>query len=277
MITRLPGSSIEVALEPPRAPIRHAVLDFDGTISYIRDGWQDFMVPMMLEVLGECRSGESEAQLLELIKGFVDQLTGKQTIYQMIRLAEEVEARGGTPLDPKEYKRRYHELLEPLARRRLAGLAAGTIPRDELLIPGAAGFLEELRRRGVTLYLASGTDIEFVLEESKALGVDRLFSGGIFGALPNYQDFSKEKVIRKILADFRLGGPELVVIGDGYVEIENARQVGAVAVGIYTEERNRFHMNSKKRERLLAAGAHVLAPDLAEGRAILDYLGVSSS
>ena len=46
-----PGAPFEVALEPPRGRIRHAVLDFDGTISSIRDGWQDFMVPMMVEVV----------------------------------------------------------------------------------------------------------------------------------------------------------------------------------------------------------------------------------
>ena len=265
---------MEIADPPPRGKVRHAVLDFDGTISYIRDGWQDFMVPMMLEVLSSCRTGETEEELLALIKDYVDHLTGKQTIYQMIRLAEEVRKRGGAPLDPLEYKRRYHERLGPLALSRIRGLQEGRIRREDLLVPGSAEFLEELRRRGVSLYLASGTDIEFVVEEARALGVDRLFDGGIFGALPNYKDFSKEKVIRKILADFRLGGPELMVVGDGYVEIENAREVGAVAVGVYTEERNSYHMNAGKRERLLRAGAHILAPDLCEGRAILDWLEV---
>ena len=202
----------------------------------------------------------------------MDHLTGKQTIYQMIRLAEEVRKRGGRPLEPLEYKRRYNERLDPLARSRIEGLRRGTIAREDLLVPGSAEFLQEMRRRGLSLYLASGTDIEFVRDEAAVLGVDGLFDGGIFGALPNYKDFSKEKVIRKILDDFGLGGPELLVVGDGFVEIENARSVGAVAVGIYTEERNRYHMNTDKRGRLLGAGAHLLAPDLREGRAILDYL-----
>ncbi len=117
--------------------------------------------------------------------------------------------------------------------------------------------------------------LEFVRGEAESLDLARYFDGGIFGALPNYRDFSKEKVIRKIIADFGLGGPELLVVGDGYVEIENARQVGAVTVGIWTEERNRYHMNSRKRERLLEAGAHLLAPDLRDGRAMLDWLGVA--
>lgn len=273
----IPGTSVEVIDPPPRGRIRHALLDFDGTISYVRDGWQDFMVPMMVEILRACGTGETEEELLEIVKDWVDRLTGKQTIYQMIRLAEEVKARGGTPLDPRDYKRLYHDRLWPLARRRLDGLRDGTIRREDLLVRGSLEFLEELRRRGVSLYLASGTDIEFVREEAAALGIEDYFDGGIFGALPNYKDFSKEKVIRMILSDFRLGGPELLVAGDGYVEIENARAVGAVALGIYTEERNRYHLNAGKRGRLLEAGAHLLAPDLREGTAILDHLEVGRS
>jgi phosphoglycolate phosphatase len=272
--SRIPGTSIEIAEVPPRGLIRHAVFDFDGTISYIRDGWQDFMVPMMVEVLKATGTGESEEDLQGQVIDYVDRLTGKQTIYQMIRLAEEVRKRGAEPLDPLEYKRRYHERIAPLAGSRIGAIAEGRARREDFLVPGAGEFLEEMRRRGIKLYLASGTDIEFVREEAGALKLIGLFDGGIFGALPNYKDFSKEKVIRKIIADFRLGGPELIVVGDGFVEIENARQVGAVAAGIWTEERNRYHMNKRKRERLLAAGAHILAPDLREGKAMLDWLGV---
>ena len=58
-IDRIPGTAVEVISPPPRGRVRHCVLDFDGTISYIRDGWQDFMVPMMLEELAACSTGET--------------------------------------------------------------------------------------------------------------------------------------------------------------------------------------------------------------------------
>ena len=51
-------------------------------------------------------------------------LTGRQTIYQMIQLAEEVRRRGGQPLDPLAYKHRYHDLL----MRRIEGQAPPDIP-----------------------------------------------------------------------------------------------------------------------------------------------------
>ena len=34
-----------------RGQINQALFDFDGTLSLIREGWQDIMVPMMVEKL----------------------------------------------------------------------------------------------------------------------------------------------------------------------------------------------------------------------------------
>ena len=67
-------------------------------------------------------------------------------------------------------------------------------------------------------------------------------------------------VIQKILTDFNLSGSELLIIGDGYVEIENAKAVGAIAVGVASVEDNVYNMNADKRERLIRAGADIIIP-----------------
>src|SRR5271169_1597297 len=97
----LPGTSVEVVREVKLdvAP-RFALFDFDGTLSLVREGWPDVMIPMMVEELAATGSDESQAKLTALVRNFVMDLNGKQTIYQMIRLAEEIKARGGTPQDP---------------------------------------------------------------------------------------------------------------------------------------------------------------------------------
>jgi len=56
-------------------------------------------------------------------------------------------------------------------------------------------------------------------------------------------------------------------------EIENARDVGANRLALVTAERNRYHMNEQKRERLIRAGAQLLADDLQGGETVLAYLG----
>ena len=80
---------------------RVVLFDFDGTISTIRSGWMDVTVPMMVEILHDLKSGESEEQLRGVVEEFVGRLTGKQTMYQMVELAENISKRGGTPLDPQ--------------------------------------------------------------------------------------------------------------------------------------------------------------------------------
>src|SRR5581483_8035893 len=109
----------------PRGRFRSVLFDFDGTLSLIREGWPQVMVPMMVEVLKATSTSESESELAQKVETFVMRLNGRQTIYQMIQLAEEVRKRGREPLDPLAYKHRYHDLLMQRIEGRLAALASG--------------------------------------------------------------------------------------------------------------------------------------------------------
>ncbi len=269
----LPNTAIEI-VRPNilRGEIRHALFDFDGTLSLIREGWQEVMVPMMVDVLMETPRHESREELTTIVREFVDRLTGKQTIYQMLQLQEEVRARGGQPLEALEYKRLYYDLLWQRIAHRVEGLKAGTIPREEMLVPGSLDILEALQARGVTCYLASGTDIAYVKDEAEALGLTPYFAGGIYGALDEWEKFSKALLIQQILKEHQLSGHQLVVFGDGYVEIENAVAVGGIAVGVASDEVRRAGINAWKRNRLINAGAHLIIPDFREADALVRYL-----
>src|SRR5438477_11738802 len=95
----------------PRGRFRAVLFDFDGTLSLIRRNWQNVMIPMMADELAATGTAETREELLDHVEEFVMRLNGKQTIYQMIQLADEVRARGGRPLEPIAYKHRYHDLL----------------------------------------------------------------------------------------------------------------------------------------------------------------------
>ncbi|MDH7600675.1 MAG: haloacid dehalogenase-like hydrolase [Armatimonadota bacterium] len=252
--------------------IRSALFDFDGTISVIREGWQEVMVPMMVEELLKTPNHESEDELRAYVRDYVDLLTGKDTIYQMIRLAEEVKARGGQPRDPLEYKREYHARLWRRIESRVLGLKSGQINPRDMVIEGAIDFLAELDRRGVVMYLASGTDHPYVVDEARALGIDVFFGDRIYGALDNYWERSKATVIRHILESHNLGGDSLVAFGDGFVEIENCKQVGGLAVGVASDEIARRGINAWKRERLIRAGADLIIPDYTDPEPLLEML-----
>src|SRR5919112_192010 len=104
---------------------RVALFDFDGTLSLIRSGWMDVMVPMMVELLLETKSGETVNDLRLVVEEFVGRLTGKQTMYQMIELAENIEKRGGKPLEPIAYKKIYLDRLWNTIEHRIDELRTG--------------------------------------------------------------------------------------------------------------------------------------------------------
>lgn len=68
-------------------------------------------------------------------------------------------------------------------------------------------------------------------------------------------------VIRKIISDHHLRGSELLGFGDGYVEIENVKEIQGFAVGVATDETNRCGVDQWKRNRLIHAGADIVIPD----------------
>src|SRR6267378_8192977 len=106
---------------------RVVLFDFDGTLSLIRSGWMDVMVPMMVEILLDLKTGETEEDLRAVVEDYVWCLTGKETIYQMIAFAEAIEARGGTPLDPLAYKKMYLDLLWWKIEGRVNSLRQGRV------------------------------------------------------------------------------------------------------------------------------------------------------
>lgn len=257
----------------PRPHIRHVLFDFDGTISLIREGWPQVMVPMFAEVLPPL-PGETEEQRRKLAFEDIMALNGKQTIYQMIQLAERIRERGGKPQEPLEYKHEYLRRLNLRIADRLEALRAGRLRTDDLLVLGTRDLLERLTARGLTLYLASGTDEQYVKQEAALLDVTRYFGPRIYGALDDYKNFSKKMVIERILRENAIPGDALLAIGDGYVEIQNTKEVGGLAIAVASDEANNGsgRFDAWKHQRLLGVGADVVVPDYRDAGPLLDTI-----
>jgi len=260
-------------ITPPasNAGFRYALFDFDGTISLIREGWQEIMIPYFIDVLRQTPKAEDAKTIEETVTTFVDRLTGKQTIFQCIQLDEEVVQRGGTKTDPGVYKAEYLRRLGNRIKSRLEDLRGGYDPQ-QYLVPGSVQFLELLKAAGYNLYLASGTDEPDVLAEAKLLGLDQYFGSHIYGARDNQTDCSKEMVIKQIIEENNLTGAELVSFGDGFVEIELVANIGGYAVGVATDEVRRQGVNQHKRKRLLEAGAAMIIPDFGDAEGLMAFL-----
>ena len=260
--------------------VRYAVFDHDGTISSLRQGWEEIMEPVMMKsILGdhyETVDTSTYNKMMGHVKEFIQKTTGIQTIYQMEGLVALVREFGYVPeekiLDKFQYKQIYNDGLMEMVNKRTDKLLAGELGQEDYTMKGAVAFLYELKERGVTMYLASGTDAEDVRNEAEMLGYADLFDGGIYGALKDYTKFSKKMIIEKIIKDNNLNGNELAVFGDGPDEIREGRRAGGISVGITSNELQRFGHNPGKRPRLVKAGAQLLIPDFSQYKKLVSML-----
>ena len=254
-----------------RGHIRFAVFDMDGTLSLLREGWQEVMVSAMMAELLQTPTHESEPELFRYVTELVAQTTGQTASYQMVRLFDEVLKRGGLPENPLAYKERYLAQLEERIGPRVEALKAGRVTPEEMMVPGAREILEAMRARGVRCYLVSGTYKPYVYDEANALQITPYFSG-IYGALDNPDLYSKRQFMQELLTTFLLDGCEVVSLGDGITEIKEAKEAGVIAVGVASNETARAGIDEHKRELLIQAGADIIVPDFREHQELMTYL-----
>ena len=256
--------------------VRHVLFDFDGTISTLRQGWEDVMVPVMIEAI--CGKTQPTLEIVKEVREYVDRSTGILTIRQMEWLAEAVARHGlaGAPLPPAEYKAIFLQGLMVTVRQRTQQLAKKLATPADYTIGGAADFVRGLAERGVQLYLASGSDHDAVVRETGALGLMPYFEDRIYGALDTSEEHAKDRVIQHILDTYGLHGDELLVVGDGPVEIREAVARQAIAMGVASDEVARQGWNIHKIKRLATAGSDLLIPDFRLAAGLVDMLAGGS-
>ena len=66
----------------------------------------------------------------------------------------------------------------------------------------------------------------------------------------------------------------MLSFGDGYIEIQNTKEAGGLAVAVASDEAQNGsgRMDEWKRRRLLGVGADILIPDFRDGAALLNLI-----
>jgi phosphoglycolate phosphatase-like HAD superfamily hydrolase len=248
------------------------LLDFDGTLSFLREGWPQIMTRMMVAVLRQAPKAEAEAELTHMVDAFIMRLNGKSTIHQMNQLAEEVRRRGGKPEEPLHYKQQYVKALMSLVLQRRRAVSSGRESAQQWTVPGSFRLLELLQARGLPLALASGTDYVHVQREAELLGLAHYFRGRIHAPQHEQDGFSKQGVIAELLRELQLPGTALLSFGDGMVETLEVKKVGGTAIGVASDLERPGEMNTWKRRQLIEAGADALVPDFTRAEELVTWL-----
>ena len=248
-----------------RGPFRAAMFDFDGTLSLLREGWSRVMAEMGAELLNDPTA-----------KVFVERqmlmLSGKPSIFQMQRLVAIAQERGCSAPDPDVLLKEFLRRLFAIADQRKAQLTSGTASPAQWSPRGTHALLNNLRNRGVKLYLASGTDLEFVRQEAALLNLTHYFGGDIYAPAHNTPNFSKRTVIEQILRENDITSQELIGFGDGYSETVEMKQAGGVTIGIASVEPPATGIHAMKREVLIELGADVIVADYAMQEELVTWL-----
>ena len=93
-----------------------------------------------------------------------------------------------------------------------------------------------------------------------------------YGALDDFARFSKRILIQRILQSPDIQGDQLIGFGDGYVEIEEVKQVGGVGVGLATDEPECLKPDEWKRQRLIGVGADYIIPNYLGHEELLERI-----
>jgi len=160
-------------------------------------------------------------------------------------------------------------------RKRMDKLKRVELTPEDFLIKNAVKLLAHLHGRGITLYLASGTDEHDVAAEAEALGYANLFEERIFGAVGDINVEAKRMVLDRIIREHNLHGTEFATFGDGPVEIRETHKRGGIAVGVASDEVRRYGLDSSKRARLIRAGADLIVPDYSQFDRLLRELSLA--
>ena len=258
-------------LHPNPAPgrLRHAVFDFDGTLSLLREGWSRIMAELGRDLIRERQlAAPPDAELLPALEREVLLLSGRPSIFQMRRLTEDIVHRGGEAPDPDDLLVEFHRRLFAAVghRKELVRQGQPWTPR------GTHELLRNLKRRGVALYLASGTVITHVREEADLLMVDHFFGERFYAPAPESTDFSKADVVARILRERGITGRQLLGFGDGHSETVEVKRVGGTVVGIASDEPPRTGMHALKQAMLTDLGADLIVADYAMQSELVAWL-----
>lgn len=258
---------IEIINSPTAAP-RLAAIDFDGTMSLIRIGWQQVMHGVMHAAL--LPHHPHSAQLDSEIYAYIARSTGQPSIIQMAWVDEQVVVYGGAARGAQAYLDLFSHAMRDRIDQKLASIH-DEASADALMVPGARAFLQMLAHYNVHLALVSGTEQIHLLRESAALRIDHFFDAGIHGPGSHHPGFNKNDAMATLIATYQVAPGRFLAVGDGPVEIIAGKSLAGYSVAVASHEAS-GGLDEDKRRHLLAAGADAVVANLTNVHAFTTLL-----
>jgi phosphoglycolate phosphatase-like HAD superfamily hydrolase len=231
-----------------------AIIDFDGTLTRVRCGWDEKMKEFFLEKIFEEPanfSGEQKQNAIAKTDAWIEQAPGTTILQQMSALSE--------ILSDNKIEHELNQIIEEFDRfssdweyaRVKEFEAQGDL--EQLMLCGARKFLIDLVERGYALHLLSGTSHEKLIFECDTLNISQYFTH-IQGYQSHLASPYKLESIRKTLSDYDYKPSETLIIGDGLTELEAGRKLHCPCIGVAISEEDGKTCEQEKLSKLQAKG-----------------------
>jgi phosphoglycolate phosphatase len=255
----------------PRPRATHVVFDFDGTLSWLRHGWTE-VAQSVIGARFPLREGETTAEIRAHLFREMFRFNGRPTPLFTNEMAVQIRQRGGEA-DANELLEAFLQPLNANAQERYAQLRNGTATPGDFIVHGGRALLELLTVRGLRIIILSGNPHDQITAEAEMLGLTGFCNGHVYGHT-DANNFTKQAVLEKLIAEESFTGEEFVMFGDGAAEIEAARNLGGLAIAVCSDENENGsgRVDENKRSVLLETGANVVIADYREPEALLQML-----
>lgn len=241
-------------IEIIRAPQRKftlAAIDFDGTMSLIRIGWQQVMHGVMKSALQQYHPRPDRID--DDIRTYIAHSTGQPSIIQMAWIDEQMMLFGGPQRGAQFYLDQFSNGMKHQIDARIASITDDTTA-DSFMINGARQFLFTLARRNIHIALVSGTEQSHLIRESAALRIDSFFDAGIYGPGSHAPNFTKHDAIARLITEYNVPPGGLLSVGDGPVEIKAGKALDGYSLAVASDEHG-GGLDADKRQHLIDVGA----------------------
>jgi phosphoglycolate phosphatase-like HAD superfamily hydrolase len=247
---------MDVISKPEVSNIKCVILDYDGTLTTFRKGWEFILYPYAKNCINPFHTAESNTDLEADLQHFVIHAGGTSPKQLMERLQELVQKHTGISREVDDYISEYGAIFNGEINRRLESFDNNP---EEYVISGSREMLNFLNQQGIIMYIVTGSCPEAVSKELEKLGLLQLFLK-VYGANRHTEGNHKEVAIAEIIQTQGLKKCEILIVGDGSTEIRAAAQLGLPALGIASDEHT-GGLCPKKKENLTRLGAHIIIPD----------------
>lgn len=267
-------SYFEVLNKPAVSSIRCVVLDYDGTLTTLRKGWDVILTDYAnrrINPYNKPCEGLDEAILH--LTDHAGGTTPKQLMSRLVNLMKQMKLQPENEIQSIEYyAKEYADHFQEKIDERVKNFSTTS---ESYVIESVRPMLDFLSTRKTINYVVTGSCENAVKDELHKLQMINYFED-VYGATLEMEGNLKLNAMNEIMARHSVKPCEILIIGDGSTEIRAASELQLPAIGIASNEHD-GGLCEKKRDLLKGLGANAIIADYSGFQNVWDWLHESES